>query len=81
MMNDQGAKQNRRKWTKVNVPDEMGDLIQMVAKRENWKPDEIHWFLFDAIRSKYPDTVEQALGWLGREWIDEDALRRGNEGE
>jgi 3-oxoacyl-[acyl-carrier-protein] synthase III len=69
---------NRRKWAKLNVPDELGDLVAMVAKKGGWDSDQIHWFIFDAVRARHPELTERALNWLGRKWIEEDELKPRN---
>lgn len=64
------TKPNRSDWSKLNVPFELADLITMIAKSKGYKRDKIHLFLYDLLKSKYPDDVERFADFLETRWLD-----------
>jgi hypothetical protein len=61
---------SRRSWSKIYVPQTLADVIGMLAKREDYKREDIHLFLFDTIKRQYPEQVAQILQFLGKEHED-----------
>jgi hypothetical protein len=64
-------KPNRLQWSKIPVPFELSDMLYMVAKAKGYKREQIHFFLYDLLKSKYADDVEHLATYLETHWLDD----------
>lgn len=65
-----GDKINRKLWSKLPVPFELADMLYMVAAKQGYPREQIHYFLYDLLKHKHPDLVEQLADFLETRWLD-----------
>lgn len=56
--------QDRRKLSKINLPDGLVMMINMIATAYGYSEHEVPQFLFGLLREKYPQNVAEILKYI-----------------
>lgn len=63
-------KTTRLNWAKLIVPDELADLLYMVAKAKGFKREDLHFFLYSLLKTAHPEDVEKLTDYLEARWME-----------
>lgn len=60
----------KKNWGHLHLPPDLIDAIRFLAKKHGYAENE-HLFLFQLLKTQYPDEMGLITPLYGMEWLDE----------
>ncbi len=53
------------------MPKELSDLLYMVLTKHGYQREQIHFFIYELLKSKYPEDIETLADYMETRWMDD----------